>query len=123
MKVTIISDIPLSRKNGTAVAAANLIESLRAKGHEVRVVCPDKDKKGKEGYYVAETRSFGPFDGYVKKNDVALAKADDDILYSAIDGADIVHCMMPFPFRAGRQTYRALWAYPYRRASTARRKT
>lgn len=96
MKVTIISDIPLSRKNGTAVAAANLIESLRAKGHEVRVVCPDKDKKGKEGYYVAETRSFGPFDGYVKKNDVALAKADDDILYSAIDGADIVHCMMPF---------------------------
>ena len=96
MKVTIISDIPLSRKNGTAVAAANLIESLRAKGHEVRVVCPDKDKKGKEGYYVAETRNFGPFDGYVKKNDVALAKADDDILYSAIDGADIVHCMMPF---------------------------
>ena len=96
MKVTIISDIPLSRKNGTAVAAANLIESLRAKGHEVKVVCPDKNKKGKEGYYVAETRSFGPFDGYVKKNDVALAKADDDILYSAIDGADIVHCMMPF---------------------------
>ncbi len=43
MKVTIISDIPLSRKNGTAVAAANLIESLRAKGHEVRVVCPDCD--------------------------------------------------------------------------------
>lgn len=96
MKVTIICDIPLSRKNGTAVAAANLIESLKAKGHTVKVVCPDKSKMGQEGYYITSTRSFGPFNKYVKKNDVVLAKADDDLLYAAIDGADIVHCMMPF---------------------------
>ena len=78
------------------MAAANLIESLKAKGHTVKVVCPDKSKMGQEGYYITSTRSFGPFNKYVKKNDVALAKADDDLLYAAIDGADIVHCMMPF---------------------------
>lgn len=96
MKVTIISDIPLSRKNGTAVAAANLIEALKERGHEVNVVCPDEDKRGQKGYFIAKTRSFGVFDKYVAKNGVALAKADDKLLYSAIDGADIVHCMMPF---------------------------
>lgn len=96
MKVTVICDIPLSRKNGTAVAALNLIESLKEKGHTVKVVCPDMSKMGQEGYYITERRNFGPFNGYVAENDVALAKPDDKILYAAIDGADIIHCIMPF---------------------------
>ena len=33
-------------------AALNLIRTLREKGHEVRVVCPDADRAGEPGYVV-----------------------------------------------------------------------
>ena len=76
MIVTIICDIPLSRNNGTAVAAGNLINALKERGHEVRVVCPDENLWGKEGYFITQKRNFGPFNKYVAKNGVTLAKPD-----------------------------------------------
>ena len=100
MIVTVICDIPLSRNNGTAVAAGNLIEALKERGHEVRVVCPDESKWGEEGYFVVPKRSFGIFNKYVAKNGVALAKPVEKMLYKAIQGADIIHCVMPFKLSA-----------------------
>ena len=38
MKIAIICDVLGKENNGTTVAAMNLIRSLKAKGHEVRVV-------------------------------------------------------------------------------------
>ena len=46
MKIAIICDVLGKENNGTTVAAMNLIRSLKAKGHEVRVVCPDEDRRG-----------------------------------------------------------------------------
>lgn len=100
MIVTIICDIPLSRNNGTAVAAGNLINALKERGHEVRVVCPDENLWGKEGYFITQKRNFGPFNKYVAKNGVTLAKPDEKMLSKAISGTDIIHCIMPFSLSA-----------------------
>jgi len=69
---------------------------MRSKGHEVRVLCPDQDKRGEDGYYIVPILSLGPLNGYVAKNGVSLAKADKKVISAAIDGADIVHMMTPF---------------------------
>ena len=45
MKITIICDVLGRENNGTTIAAMNLIRSLKSKGHDVTVVCPDEDKK------------------------------------------------------------------------------
>ena len=96
MKITIICDVLGRENNGTTIAAMNLIRSLKSKGHDVTVVCPDEDKKGLEGYVVMPKRSFGIFDNYVEKNGVTIAKADEDALRRAIEGADVVHLLVPF---------------------------
>ena len=52
MKVTIICDVLGEANNGTSLAAYNLIITLVKKGHEVKVVCPDPDKKNLPGFYI-----------------------------------------------------------------------
>ncbi|MBQ9481751.1 MAG: glycosyltransferase [Clostridia bacterium] len=96
MKIAIICDVLGEENNGTTIAAMNLIRSLKAKGHSVRVVCPDEKYSSVPGFYVVPQRSFGPLDGYLEKNGVTLAKPDADIIRSAIKGADVAHIMLPF---------------------------
>ena len=96
MIICVVCDVLGEENNGTTIAAMNLIRSLRAKGHTVRVVCPDDDKMGKQDYYIVKTLSVGPFNGYVKKNGVVIAKPDLDVLNMALDGVDHVHLMIPF---------------------------
>lgn len=50
MKVTIVCEVLGKANNGTTVAALNLIRSLKEKGHSVKVICPDADREGLEGY-------------------------------------------------------------------------
>ncbi|MBQ0099864.1 MAG: hypothetical protein KBS91_04905 [Firmicutes bacterium] len=45
MKITIIAEVLGEANNGTTIACLNLINYLKSKGHEVKVVCPDQDKK------------------------------------------------------------------------------
>lgn len=98
MTVTVVSDVLGAENNGTTIAAMNLIRSLRAYGHEVRVVCSDQDKKGTEGYFVVPNLSFGRLlDRYVAKVGVALSKPERTVIEEALDGADVVHVMFPFP--------------------------
>ncbi len=96
MRIVIICDVLGSENNGTTVAAMNLIRSLRAKGHEVRVVCPDACRAGQEGYYIIPTVSFGPLNGYVRKNGVTIAKPKRETLEKAMEGSDAVHLLVPF---------------------------
>ena len=95
MRITIVCDVLGEENNGTTIAAMNLIRYLQKK-HDVRVLCPDKTKKDLEGYFIVPTRSFGVFNGYVERNGVSLAKADDKTVRAAIEGADVVHVMLPF---------------------------
>ncbi|HIV63623.1 MAG TPA: glycosyltransferase [Firmicutes bacterium] len=96
MRITVVCDILGEENNGTTVTTMNLVRSLRAKGHTVNILCCDEDKLGKEGYFVCPTRSFGPFNGYVRHVGVTLAKPDERTVRAAVECADIVHCMLPF---------------------------
>ena len=96
MKITVVCDVLGKENNGTTIAAMNLIRYLKERGHQVRILCCDQDKVGQPDYFVVPTRSFGPFNGYVEKNGVSIAKPDRDIVKQALEGADVVHIMMPF---------------------------
>ena len=96
MKITVVCDVLGAENNGTTIAAMNLIRSLKAKGHDVIVVCSDEDKKGKNGYVVMPQLNLGPLNGYVKKNGVALSRADNKVLEPVIWDSDVVHIMLPF---------------------------
>ncbi|MGN1262086.1 MAG: glycosyltransferase [Candidatus Enteromonas sp.] len=95
MVITFVCDVLGEENNGTTIATMNVIRKMRSAGHEVRIVCPDEDRVGQEGYYVARSINFGPFNSYVRHNGVQLAHADVALLRSAIEGADIVHCNFP----------------------------
>lgn len=97
MIITVICDVLGKLNNGTTIAATNLINSLREKGHEVRVVCADEDKRNLPGYYIVPKRNFGfIINKIIERNGVLLAKPDEDILNTALDGVDVVHLVTPF---------------------------
>lgn len=96
MIVTLVCDVLGQENNGTTIAAMNFIRSLKSKGHEVRILCPDADKINTEGYYVVPVLNLGPLNNYVKKNGVCIARGDCEVIRRALEGADVVHIMTPF---------------------------
>ena len=96
MNITIVCDVLGEANNGTSLAAYNLINTLAEKGHNVKVVCPDPDKMGLQGYYILRQVNLGPLNGYLRKNGVSLAKGDKTVIYQACKDADIVHGLIPF---------------------------
>ena len=96
MNVTIICEVLGEANNGTSVAAYNLINHLKAKGHNVKVVCPDEDKRGQDGWYVLPQKNFGAIiNRMLKRNGVVMPKFSKDIIGEAIKDADVVHIMIP----------------------------
>ena len=96
MRITIITEVLGRANNGTTIAGLNLINYLKERGHEVKVVCPDEDKKGIEGYYVLPKANFGRLINYIiAKNNLILPKFDKDIIYDAVKDADVVHNLIP----------------------------
>ena len=95
MIITLICDVYGEQNNGTTITATRLIEGLKKRGHTVRMVSTMKNTDDPM-YYTVPTRSFGPFNNYVASNGVKLAKKDLVTLRRAINGADVVHIMMPF---------------------------
>ena len=96
MKITIVCDVLGEANNGTSLAAYNLINTLINKGHDVKVVCPDPDKKNMTGFYILKRLNLGFLNNYLKKNGVCLAKGDKRIIKAACADADIVHGLVPF---------------------------
>ena len=96
MRITIVCDVLGEANNGTTLAALNLISAMKKRGHDVTVVCSDKDKTGKPGYVVMPAMNLGPLNGYVAKNGVTLARASKNLLEPAVIGRDVVHIMLPF---------------------------
>ncbi|MBQ0016998.1 MAG: glycosyltransferase [Clostridiales bacterium] len=96
MIITIVCDVLGEENNGTTIAAMNLIRSLKAKGHTVRILCADQNRIGEEGFFVVPNMHFGKLlDKYVEKIGVTLAKPVKDIIRQSFEGADIVHIMVP----------------------------
>ena len=97
MVITIVCDVLGQENNGTTIAAMNLVRSLKKRGHTVRVVCADEERRGQEGFYIMPTMNLGSFlNAYLAKNGVSLAKTDKEVLREALTGADEVHIMIPF---------------------------
>ena len=96
MKITIVCDVLGEANNGTSLAAYNLINTLVNKGHDVKVICPDPEKKNLPGFYILKRLNLGFLNGYLKKNGVCLAKGDRRIIKAACQDADIVHGLVPF---------------------------
>ncbi len=96
MKVAIVCDVLGKSNNGTTIALTNLINSLRNKGHEVTVVCPDADKKDVPGYAVVPVRRFLPLaSAILRSNGVKLAKPDKKLMTKVISECDVVHVEIP----------------------------
>lgn len=96
MNVTVVCDVLGAENNGTTIAAMNLIRALQKAGHQVRVVCPDPERRDEQNYYVAPVFNLGIFNSYVEKNGVRLARPSKRLLEQAMEGADVVHVMLPF---------------------------
>ncbi|MBQ7669881.1 MAG: glycosyltransferase [Clostridia bacterium] len=97
MIICVVCDVLGEENNGTTIAAMNLIRSLRGKGHTVRVVCPDEDRRGQTDFYVVKSLGIGPVKKYLNNNGVVVAKPDRETLQKAFDGVDHVHLMTPLP--------------------------
>jgi len=92
MKIAIFCEVLGRANNGTTIAALNLIDYLKSRGHDVRVICPDEDKRGLSGYYILPKAKF--VNWIFRKNNLNLAKFDKELVYEAVHDADIVHCMI-----------------------------
>lgn len=96
MTITVVCDVLGEENNGTTIAAMNLIRFLRSQGHNVRILCGDQNRKGQENFYVVPNYNFGKMlNAYVKRVGVTLAKPVKHIIEEALDGADLVHIMVP----------------------------
>ncbi len=98
MKITIVTDILGLENNGTVKTIKRLINGLADKGHEVKVVSPLKnDESNNPKYFAVEKRHFGIFDKYISKtNGADFGIPDKNVLRKAIEGADVVHIVLPF---------------------------
>lgn len=97
MTIAVVCDVLGEENNGTTIATMTLIRHLKSRGHTVRIVCADQEKKGMENVFVVPNLNFGKLlNRYVAKVGVSLAKADTAILTAALEGVDHVHVMLPF---------------------------
>ena len=95
MNITIVCEVFGEANNGTTIAALNLINYLKKQGHNVKVVCPDEDKRGLEGFYILPKQNMGAIINWkIRANNVVLAKFDEKVVYEAVKDADIVHVMI-----------------------------
>ena len=95
--VTVVADVLGKENNGTTIACFNLIRYLRSRGDEVRVLCADEERRGQEGFFIVPTLYLGyAINKVFDKNEVVLAKNDEETVEAALEGADVCHIMTPF---------------------------
>lgn len=96
MNITIVCDILGKENNGTTIAAMNLIRHLKKQGHNVTIVCNDEDKKNDKGYFVVPELKIPIVTTIIHNNGVKVSRLNKKILQEAINGADLVHLLLPF---------------------------
>lgn len=93
MVIVIVIDVYNQISNGTVISARRFVEELRSRGHEVRIVSTNID--GEYCYGVPE-RKIPIVSKVAKKQKILFGKPDKTVLRQAMQGADIVHCYLPF---------------------------
>lgn len=105
MIITIVIDQYGKENNGTTISTRRFAEKLAEKGHEVRVVGVTNDNhKGGEILYDVPERRVPLVTYFSHKQGLLMAKADKKVLKKAINGADVVHLIMPFKIE--KQAYK-----------------
>ncbi len=95
MKITLVADVFGQTNNGTSATASRLVENMKKRGHEVKVVSTYKGDDA--SYYTVPERNFYFFNNYIKRvNGVALGSPEKKTIYEAIKDADVVHFLLPF---------------------------
>ncbi|MCL2675642.1 MAG: glycosyltransferase [Firmicutes bacterium] len=90
MKIALIADVFGKENNGTTITAKRLVENMRLRGHDVKVIASSG------GDVQLKRRSIFGFNWYLKLNQVELAKPDKKIIKEAIADCDVVHFLLPF---------------------------
>lgn len=94
MKILFVVDQFDSANNGTTVTAQRFAKVLIDHGNEVRVVTTGEDAEWK--YVVPEFR-VPVFDKLIKSQGMMFARGIDETLEEAVDWADVIHMITPFP--------------------------
>lgn len=99
MIITIVMDQFGSTNNGTTVTAMRFAEVLKKHGHTVRIVAtkPEDSDIEDENFFPLERYHIPIFDNLIISQGMVFAKPNDEVLRKAIQGADVVHMLLPFP--------------------------
>ena len=93
MKVLLVLDQFDGANNGNTISARRLAETLRAKGHEVRIASQGEDNPSKWGF---KDYHLPFFDKLVTQQGFVFGTPDEKKMSEAVGWADVVHVMMPF---------------------------
>lgn len=101
MIITLIMDQYGSTNNGTTVTAMRFAEVLKQHGHTVRVVAsiPEDVTIDDPNFFGVERYHIPIFDNLIRSQGMVIAQPDDAVLRKAIEGADVVHMLLPFPIQ------------------------
>ena len=99
MKILLVADQLYHSNNGMTVSARRLAAVLREHGHEVRTVSTgtERDVPPGETAYLMDKYYIPVFNDLITAQGMVFAKADEEKLQKAVEWADIVHFLMPFP--------------------------
>ena len=99
IRIAIVSDIPEAEKRGLTTAVSNLISYLKARGHEVRVICSDDAMLGQRGYIVLkplpQEEKTGLIRNLFKKDAPMFSVPEQAQMKEALSGVDVVHIIAP----------------------------
>ncbi len=93
MRITVVCGAPCGKK-GSQIAAMDLIDAMRSRGHEVTAVCSDTDNADIEGCIVLSGRGIWS-SGFDKHDISALSESVNSSLELMIADSDVVHIMAP----------------------------
>jgi 1-acyl-sn-glycerol-3-phosphate acyltransferase len=94
MVIVLVFDQYGNLNNGTTVSGRRFAEALRKRGHEVRVV--GVGKGGEEGFYPVAERYIPLVTPVSHLHGMLFGKPDGAVLRKALEGADIVHFLLPY---------------------------
>ncbi len=106
MKILFVIDTFDTSNNGTSISAQRFAEELRKNGHEVKILCADEQPD--ENKFLLKEYKVPLFNPLVKKHGFSFADVigdSMDIIKSAVDWADVVHCFMPFALEMRASAY------------------
>ena len=98
MKIVIVIDIYDLMTNGTVMTAHRFVEEFRRQGHEVKIVATGAGTG--EGCCEVPELKIPLVTAVAAKQQIRFGKPDAAVLKKAFEGADIVHCYLPFPLES-----------------------